>query len=88
MNYSLHGIVPENHLRIALWHVSMSIIDGLLVCKKYSVGTLAATDSVVSPKCDGKGYLPLARKFIYLILVFKGWIKAVYLCSCCSLRMI
>uniref|UniRef100_A0A0V0HK71 Putative ovule protein n=1 Tax=Solanum chacoense TaxID=4108 RepID=A0A0V0HK71_SOLCH len=31
----------------------MSIIDGLLFCKKYSAGTLAATDSVVSPKCDG-----------------------------------
>lgn len=53
MNYSLHGIISENHLRSALLYVSMSIIDGLLFCKKYSAGTLAATDSVVSPNCDG-----------------------------------
>ncbi|KAM3322200.1 hypothetical protein P3S67_003351 [Capsicum chacoense] len=53
MNYSLHGIISENYLRRAPGHVSLSIIDGLLFCKKYSAVSLAATDSVVSPKCDG-----------------------------------
>lgn len=69
MNYSLHGIISENYLWRAPGHVSLSIIDGLLFCKKYSAVSLAATDSVVSPKCDGKGCLPLVYKFIYLILV-------------------
>lgn len=72
-------------------YVSMSIIDGLLFCKKYSAGTLAATDSVMSPKCDGKDCLPLARKFIYLMLVSKGWMETFRFCQIvcsCSLRIL